>query len=257
MNTMKRIALIILVLISHLSIYAEDEIKVATFSFTKDMFHIDKLENGTTYLWSKEWRFDYTFNGIYKPNAGEARSWSYYDIPNRFMPCVIYTWLNIPIDIKDNYVTFTLNKTEELIEDECILAYNPYSVHGPDDPNNIPYEEYNTPPMIYELKDYPEQNIEIFEKYLNIRENEKKWICITVWPFRYDALNKKLYLLTNIALNITFNQDDTTEILDIEESNTTQNNIIYDMQGIRLSTPPTNGIYIKNGKKMVGTSNNK
>ena len=171
MNTMKRIALIILVLISHLSIYAEDEVKVATFSFTKDMFHIDKLENGTTYLWSKEWGFDYTFNGIYKPNAGEPHSWSYYDIPLRFMPCVIYTWLNIPIDIKDNYVTFTLDKTEELIEDECILAYNPYSVHGPDDPNNIPYEEYNTPPMIYELKEYPEQNIEIFEKYLNIREN--------------------------------------------------------------------------------------
>ena len=45
---MKRIALIILVLISHLSIYAEDKVKIATFSFTKDMFHIDKLENGTT-----------------------------------------------------------------------------------------------------------------------------------------------------------------------------------------------------------------
>ena len=73
-------------------------------------------------------RFDYTFNGIYKPNAGEPHSWSYYDIPLRFMPCVIYTWLNIPIDIKDNYVTFTLDKTEELIEDESILAYNPCTV---------------------------------------------------------------------------------------------------------------------------------
>ena len=32
---------------------------------------------------------------------------------------------------------------------------------------------------------------------------------------------------------------------------------VYDIQGRRLSTPPTNGIYIKNGKKIIGSYNNK
>ena len=226
------------------------------------MFHIEKLENGTTYIYATEWSFDYTYNGQYKPGGfmmSGPSFWRYYS--NRYLPCVLYTDIMPDIEGNETYVSFTMDSTEELVADNCTLAYNPYSVYGPDDPNNIPYEEYNTPPMIYELKDYPEQNIEIHEGYMNDWEvNEelrreirvkRKFLVILTWPFRYDALNKKLFLLKNITLNITLSLDDASNIQDVEAVGNIQGGNIYDLQGRKLTAPPARGIYIKDRIKTL------
>lgn len=257
---MKHLYILLMFIIIHLNAFGTEIVKVATFTFDKDMFHIEKLDNGTTYIYATEWSFDYTFDGVYKPTGymGGPSFWVYYG--ERYMPCVNFTWLFIPINKTDNYVSFSMETTEELIADDCTLAYNPYSVSGPDDPNNIPYEEYNTPPMIYELKNYPDSNVEMTAYTRNQWEDNPetgrnelsndRYIVPTVWPFRYDALNKKLYLLTNITLNITFRQDDVTTIQDVKKSDNTQSSI-YDLQGRKLTAPPTKGMYIKDRIKTL------
>ena len=260
---MKHLYILLLLIAIQLDTFGKETVKVATLSFDKDMFHIEKLDNGTTYLYATDVTYDYTYNGLYKPiwYWGKPNSWDYYF--EHYLPCVLFTVVRPDIEANETYVSFTIDSKEELVADNCTLAYNPYIISSAEigTDTDIPYEEYNTPPMIYELKDYPEQNVEISESYVNDWElNEElrreirvkhKFLVIQIWPFRYDALNKKLYLLTNITLNITFSLDDASNIQDVEAVGNIQGGNIYDLQGRKLTAPPARGIYIKDRIKTL------
>lgn len=258
---MKQLYTLLFSIIICLDAFGLETVKVATLTFTKDMFRYFEEDNGTLFLGrtNKNPIFTYDRDTIVLSNI------YFYDDP-MYLPCVIYYQFRIPIQSNEDYVSYTIEKKEELIYQDCILAYPPLIVSGCGD-DTLSYEEYNTPPMAYELKDYPDNTITQFiqnQYYSRWDRNYNygdyllyKDLIITLSPFRYDALNKKLYLLTDITLNITLEESDATDIQDIEANEGKKKGIIYDISGRKLNNPPTTGIYIKDGKKTVPTNTNK
>lgn len=105
---------------------------------------------------------------------------------------------------------------------------------------------------------YPSQAVEVAVEYPPIPQFGQESSCtvLRVYPFRYDAdgqqlfLNKKIHIQLNYYVsNINTSIHNTPS--DSIVHRTSEPRTSFDLSGRRLTTPPTKGIYIRNGKKVV------
>lgn len=109
--------------------------------------------------------------------------------------------IKVYIDKNKDYQNFTWEATEVLIEDSIHIRHN--TIEHPtmgSYPNNYS-------PIEYEEERYPQINIEYSGTHIM---DGNKLLSFCVCPFRYDATNDKLYLLTDIELNIILKESSTT-----------------------------------------------
>jgi hypothetical protein len=73
------------------------------------------------------------------------------------------------------------------------------------------------------------------------------------WAGRYDFYDYARPLLVNNISNhvIVLSEEPPTGITEIPQATTSGNPVTYDLQGRRLQTPPSKGVYISGGKKSV------
>lgn len=113
-------------------------------------------------------------------------------------PALPYICLNVLIGCEESYIDFTSNSTEILLRDGITIAPNPPEVFA----NGISIAPIISLPMSYLKTNYPESQVEYTGTHMT---NGYKFLTFLICPFRYDFINKKLYLNTQIDLNIQLN----------------------------------------------------
>lgn len=176
---MKKVFLLFVMLsIASCMVFSQTE-KIAEFIYSEESFDFYKYTNGTI--------------GIIPLGANDF-GW-HEDLTEPALP---YEMRSVPIEEKEELVDFKCSFTEKLVCEDVVIMQTPMAVPtggGGGYSGTIP---------VYEDKVYPDENITYVNKMLI---DGQYCLRFEVCPFRYDAAEKKLYLLTDIKLNITLKSE--------------------------------------------------
>jgi len=120
-------------------------------------------------------------------------------------PALPYICLNVLIGSDESFIEFTSNYTESILREKIIIAPNPQELFANE---NIIIPKYSLP-LLYTKSNYPDLQIEYTGTHMT---NGYKFLTFLVCPFRYDFINKILYLNSRIDLNIQLNSPKNTLI---------------------------------------------
>lgn len=107
------------------------------------------------------------------------------------LPCI---GVNILIDPTDDYAGVTYEGDETLIESNVLIEYNPEPL-----PTNVQQVVKRPRHIEYTKKTYPDENVLFTGTHIM---DGYKFLSFVVFPFRYDAENKSLYMKKDISLRL-------------------------------------------------------
>lgn len=139
-------------------------------------------------------RGDFTYetaNGIVQivPHRGDAIIWG--DTLSPALPGVIVNMLIAP---DEDYVSISLNSNEFQIMENVMIEPNPVPI-----PTNIHNAPNNVRRVSYSQHEYPSSCVEFTGSHIS---DGYKYLSFVVSPFRYDAVDRKLYLNKSIKLEV-------------------------------------------------------
>ena len=193
----------------------------------------------------------YSYNGVdYKEENSDSWFWEEtFDSDGGFLPNILWRTVSMPLEKGESYDTYTMEETDSLIAEDIVLDHAPVPIPRGND------AETNDNDVVYSKDIYPDHNIRyIDESGVGIYSGNvvfERTLWVNFSPFRYDAANKKLYLLTDITLNIILMQTDAEAIQHVEAEVSPNEGNIFDLSGRRLSSIPAKGMYIQSGKKKI------
>ena len=120
-------------------------------------------------------------------------------------PALPFICLNVLIGPDESYIDFTSNSTEILLREGTMIAPNPIEAFKSEDIT----ASTNPLPLMYTKSSYPDLQIEFTGTHVI---NGYKFLTFLVCPFRYDFTNTKLYLNSQINLNIQLNSSKNTKL---------------------------------------------
>lgn len=120
---------------------------------------------------------------------GKAVIWG-----NAFDPALPCLGVNILISPTDDYVGFSCEEKETLVESNVIVNYIPEDM-----PSNIDQNVIRTGQTNYTKKTYPDENVQFTGTHMM---DGYKYLSFIVCPFRYDVENKNLYLKKDFSLHL-------------------------------------------------------
>jgi len=216
-------------------------------SATKDIFTLEEVLPEAYVLWPSSTQIIYSYKGEdYKTLEGVQSSPA--DNDRELQPCLLYYTIQLPLEDGEEYESFTIvEQKEELLYEGLYLHHAPL-------PSPTGYgESYKREYMTYPQTSYPDFQYDYFEEsnyWVTYNEIIKRnTLRFSFCPFRYDTVEKNLYLLKDVSLNITLSQTDAIQHVEAEAAPNGRN--IYDLTGRRLSAVPQKGMYIQNGKKIL------
>lgn len=171
---MKKFLFILLVLVTQVNAGIAQTEKAVAFTYSEESFDFYKHANGTTEIVPSG-----ANNFVYHEDLTE--------------PALPYEMQFISIKENEELIDFKCSFTEKLVCEDVVIMQNPIvepTVGG---------GGYSGTTPEYEDKVYPDKNITYVNKMLI---DGQYCLCFEVCPFHYDAAEKKLYLLTDIKLNI-------------------------------------------------------
>lgn len=116
-------------------------------------------------------------------------------------PALPYVQINILVGRNNSFENVQTYSDEELVLTDVLLASNPQVAKTDSIQTN--FEDMAT--ITYTKAVYPYQDI----KYMGTHSlNGYKYVSFLVSPFKYDAVKKKLYLRTNMALSLKLLKND-------------------------------------------------
>ena len=181
---MKKFLFILLVLVTQVNAGMAQTEKMVAFTYSEESFDFYKHANGTTEIVPSG-----ANNFVYHEDLTE--------------PALPYEMQMIPIKEKEELIDFKCSFTEKLVCEDVVIMQNPMvepTVGG---------GGYSGTTPEYEDKVYPDKNITYVDKMLIDGQYSFRF---EVCPFRYDATGKKLYLLTDIKLNIRLKSESAPDI---------------------------------------------
>lgn len=113
------------------------------------------------------------------------------------LPCI---GVNILIDPTDDYAGVTYEGDETLIESNVLIEYNPEPL-----PTNVQQVVKRPRHIEYTKKTYPGENVLFTGTHIM---DGYKFLSFVVFPFRYDAENKSLYMKKDISLRLKLKSQD-------------------------------------------------
>ena len=189
---------------------------------------------------------------LFSPHANDSLNWhiEYDDVENDpYFPTV---WMPWPIDDSYNLEDFTYQTKDTLALDGVELR---------------PFEDFFFPieqnvkkkSKGVEREWYPIHQVECgVGLYENPRNEHLKEKClfVRVDPFKYDVVNHRTYVCTEIHLNIRLSSNKIDDAIHAPQSSIINHNSYnyqyYDLSGRRLATPPTRrGVYVNGGRKVM------
>jgi len=191
---MNKIIFSLLALLVPLQVINAETTKTEVVTFKKSDFTFSRNDGGELVISSK------TFNACFDENSGG--------------PGLPLVPVNILIPQNFSYKNLTVDLNETLLEDDVIIAPNPIPMITDSISNAVP----NSGRMQLTSKIYPSSNA----KYVGTSMMDGYTILnLLVCPFRYDAQDKKLYLLERMTITIHL-----TEVLSTtSSSNAVGNNM--------------------------------
>lgn len=113
------------------------------------------------------------------------------------LPCI---GVNILIDPTDDYAGVTYEGDETLMESNVLIEYNPEPL-----PTNVQQVVKRPRHIEYTKKTYPDENVLFTGTHIM---DGYKFLSFVVFPFRYDAENKSLYMKKDISLRLKLKSQD-------------------------------------------------
>lgn len=127
-----------------------------------------------------------------------SSKYEYSFLPDTTVPALPYIGIYILVDANAEYNSHSINSREECIKHNAIMVSNPHVGTT----NSL----VSTSKMIkYDNVIYPQSAVNYENSFVI---GSHKVLAFSVCPFRYDAINKQLYLKKNIALTIMLSQTD-------------------------------------------------
>ncbi|MBR3122902.1 MAG: hypothetical protein IKH48_01940 [Prevotella sp.] len=128
-----------------------------------------------------------------EPHRKDAILWG--DTLDPALPCI---GVNVLISPSENYEGITFIDSEELVLSNVIVEPNPIPT-----PTNISHISEKKRRVEYSQAIYPKVEIEYTGTHLM---DGYKYLSFMVSPFRYDAINKKLYLKKELKIKLQLSQ---------------------------------------------------
>lgn len=175
---MKKILVLFLALTTYYSGVAQIT-KTIQLSYDASDFSLE-AENGLTYIDSD------THNVFFESDT--------------LLPALPHITVNILIGPSQSYISHTTQKSFSLLASSIIIA--------PNSPDILDFLNYDVPDStdVYYSGIYPTSNVEyIGEEMID----GAKLLVFDVCPFRYNSITKKLYLLSNLSINIALSEINT------------------------------------------------
>lgn len=159
-------------------IMAGQTVKTISLNYSLSDFNISE-DNGLCYISSS--KYEYSF------------------LPDTTAPALPYIGIYVLVDANAEYNSHSINSHEECIKHNAFIASNPH----------VGTTNSLASPSIMSKYDnviYPLSSAVNYENTFVI--GSYKVLAFSVCPFRYDAINKQLYLKKNISLTIMLSQTD-------------------------------------------------
>ena len=175
---MKKILVLFLALTTYYSVVAQIT-KTIQLSYDASDFSLE-AENGLTYIDSD------THNVFFESDT--------------LLPALPHITVNILIGPSQSYISHTTQKSFSLLASSIIIA--------PNSPDILDFLNYDAPDStdVYYSGIYPTSNVEyIGEEMID----GAKLLVFDVCPFRYNSITRKLYLLSNLSINIALSEINT------------------------------------------------
>ena len=174
-------------------------VKTVHLTFSEDLFPLYENSDGTVSIATNFFSsLSYSYNG--NNYTDDDCYWTDESL-EPFQPCLPWEIMTFPMDDEEEFATYSVEKTEVLIREDVLLAYSCQP-----SPTATEDEDADKGKPIYKDKNYPEENIAYLGTDGGSYDHTKNTV-FQIYPFRYDAAEKKLYLLTDIKLNITLKSD--------------------------------------------------
>ena len=185
-------------------------VKTISLLFSEDYIQLTEQGDGTVKVdFTNEFYDRFFDDGIFS-KISEDCLFVYYgeEGSDGVEPYLIWGECQVPIEDDEEYESFSLEATEKLIADNILLS--PQDVVFPKGVVGGGIEL----PNLYERRNYPTTK-PYYQETVKVLMPDTKWedkgmikaLVFHLCPFRYDAAEKKLYLLTDIKLNITLKSE--------------------------------------------------
>lgn len=177
---MKR-KLLFTVLFCLATLFTFAEVKTVHLNFTKEMFH-----------------FDFDSSNVLNISANNVGSMNFSYNENPDEPGYPILSLQVKMAKGAEYKSFTQSTTKSEIFNDVTIVASPWA-----EPMSQDYTaQYISDIPRYTKAKYPYSHV----KYITTTTLEDSVVFhFQVYPFEYDALNKKLYLINNVTININLN----------------------------------------------------
>jgi len=228
-------------------------VNTAKFTVTKDVFKLSEFVSAkeSYYLWPTSSGIKYSYKDlVYNSDEGLPVTWL--DDDREIQPCLVVYSISIPLKDNEDFVSFTIEEQmEELIYENLFITY---ILPSPIDDGADIFSREN---LTYSKRTYPDENFFGFfveddeYEYNSEMSGNRKTLYFLFCPFRFDTVERNLYLLTDVTLNLTLRESGSDAINEVKGKTSVQDVTIFDLSGRRLNTVPAKGMYIRGGRKVL------
>ena len=155
---------------------------------------------------------------------------------------------SFPVDKDEVFHSVQAWTTEELDEEDFLMNTELDEEDYLNWPTGAKHHARHNVDITYRKDNYPENHARYYNLFHSDSDN-RDYLGLILYPFRYDAANKKLYFCKEIKLHITLKMTDGTAVTSPALTKA-QEQPCYDLMG-RHVKKPQQGIVLQQGRKRL------